>query len=275
MRFCIEIVTPSEEKPMSDIQKLLDVMRRLRDPQSGCPWDVAQDFKSIAPYTIEEAYEVAEAIEQGDLKALKEELGDLLLQVAFHARMAEEAGHFDFNDVVNGIAEKMIRRHPHVFGDAQAASPEDVDKIWAAAKKTEKNGAAESALDGIPSGVPPMIRAQKLQHRAAKVGFEWTEAAHVLDKLEEETAEMREALASGSKAEMEDELGDLFFVLVNFGRMLGFDCDNALRHANQKFERRFRGMELDIKAENENLEQAGLDKMEAYWQKQKLKERRN
>lgn len=258
---------------MSNIQKLLDVMARLRNPDGGCPWDLAQNFASIAPYTIEEAYEVADAIDRGDREALKDELGDLLFQVVYHAQMAREQGAFSFEDVVTSVTEKMIRRHPHVFGNGSAASAADVEKrIWEEEKAKEKPN-RESVLDDVPLALPALRRAQKLQNRAARVGFEWAKPDHVLDKMEEEIAEMREALAGGKEDEIKDELGDLFFVLTNFGRMLGVDCEETARQANSKFERRFKGMEKDILQKYKDWKKASLDEMESLWQAQKLKER--
>ncbi len=249
--------------------ELLALMARLRTPVTGCPWDLEQNFKTIAPYTIEEAYEVADAIERDDMTALKDELGDLLLQVVFHARMAEEAGLFDFNDVARHVTAKMIHRHPHVFGDAVAKTAGDVaNVIWEQQKAKEKTGKtqAESILDDVPVSLPSMIRAQKLQKRAASVGFEWAQAIDVLDKLEEETGEMREALKSGREAEIKDELGDLFFVLVNFARMLDLNAEEVLRGANSKFERRFRGLEKELKARGKALKGTTLAEMEQLWQ---------
>lgn len=257
------------------IGKLLAVMARLRNPDGGCPWDLAQDFKTIAPYTIEEAYEVADAIDRGDMMALKEELGDLLFQAVYHAQMAAEADEFTFDDIVETVTAKMISRHPHVFGDAQAADAADVEKrIWEDQKAKEKAGKGhESILDDVPLALPALRRAQKIQNRVARVGFEWPDVAQVLDKLEEETAEMREALSGGKQAEIIDELGDLFFVLTNFGRMLGADCEETLRQANRKFERRFRGIESALKAQGIRPEDATLKQMEDLWVAEKQKER--
>lgn len=257
------------------IRELLAVMARLRDPDGGCPWDLEQDFASIAPYTIEEAYEVADAINRGDMADLKDELGDLLLQVVYHTQMAGEKNLFGFDEVAAHVAAKMIHRHPHVFGDEKADTAADVmDSIWDRQKAKEKGG-RESALDGVTLGLPALLRAEKLQKRAAKVGFEWARAADVLDKLEEEIGEMREAALSGNIEHMKDELGDLFFVLVNFARMLGINAEEAARHANDKFERRFRGMEADLRAEGMRLEDCALDRMEEGWQAQKRKEKRS
>jgi ATP diphosphatase len=255
------------------IQKLLDVMARLRAPD-GCPWDKVQTFKTIMPYTIEEAYEVADAIEKNDMPELKDELGDLLFQVVYHAQMAAEAGAFTFDDVVTGVTEKMISRHPHVFGDSKADKPEDVNVIWEARKDKEaKRQAQDSILDDVPRALPALKRAQKLQNRAARVGFEWPDAGGVLDKLEEEIGEMRAAIAGGRKNEITDELGDMFFVLTNLGRMLGADCEEALDGTNRKFIRRFQGIEKGLKAQGITLQDATLEQMEALWLEEKKKER--
>jgi MazG family protein len=256
-------------------QALLDLMARLRNPDGGCPWDLAQDFKSIAPYTVEEAYEVADAIQRGDMDELKDELGDLLLQVVFHAQMASEKGLFDFAQVARHVTAKMIHRHPHVFGGDQAASAGDVEnRIWEERKDQEKKRRSlESILDDVPLALPAIKRAQKLQKRAARVGFEWEKAADVLDKMEEEIAEMREAIAGGREAEIADELGDLFFVLTNFGRMLGADCEEALHGANRKFTRRFQGIERELKARGKSFSEASLAEMEEIWQQEKRKEK--
>ncbi len=257
-----------------EINGLLAIMARLRDPEGGCPWDIEQDFASIAPHTIEEAYEVADAIERNDMDGLKDELGDLLLQVVFHAQMAKEKGLFDFADVAEHVTAKLVSRHPHVFGDAEAKRAEDVNVIWEQQKDKEtKRQSSESILDDVTRGLPALMRAQKLQKRAARVGFEWAKPVDVLDKLEEETKEMREALAGGHEDEVKDELGDLFFVLTNFGRMLGQDCEDSLRHANIKFERRFKAIERGLKAQNVSLQDATLQQMEDLWAKAKKLEK--
>ncbi|MCC7016765.1 MAG: nucleoside triphosphate pyrophosphohydrolase [Rhodospirillales bacterium] len=258
--------------------RLVAIMARLRDPKGGCPWDVEQTFATIVPHTIEEAYEVADAIEQGDMGALRDELGDLLLQVVFHARMAEEAGHFDAEAVAGAIADKLVRRHPHVFGDAKVADAAAQTRAWedlkAREREADNNGAAAgasvSALDGVAKGLPALTRALKLQKRAARVGFDWTEAVRILEKLREETAEM-EAEIKGDTARdrLLDELGDLLFVCVNLARRLEFDPESALRHANAKFERRFRAMEALLAERGLKPEQASLDEMEALWQQAK------
>ncbi|MBI4030956.1 MAG: nucleoside triphosphate pyrophosphohydrolase [Proteobacteria bacterium] len=257
------------------IEDLLAVMEQLRNPDGGCPWDLEQDFATIAPYTIEEAYEVADAIDRADIPALKEELGDLLFQVVYHAQMAAEAGDFAFADVVDAVTAKMVSRHPHVFSDAQAANAADVEKrIWEDQKAKEKSGKGhDSVLDDVPLALPALRRAQKLQNRAACVGFEWPDVSQVLDKMDEEVAEMREALKGGKKEEILDELGDLFFVLTNFGRMLGADCEETLRQASRKFERRFRGVEAALKAQGVKPGDATLERMEGLWTAEKKKER--
>ena len=258
----------------AQIQRLLGIMAKLRDPQSGCPWDVAQSFKTIAPYTIEEAYEVAEAAELDDAPALKEELGDLLLQVVFHARMAEEASRFAFDDVARAISDKMVRRHPHVFGAAEIASAAAQTVAWEEQKAEERaaKGAA-SALDGVGVGLPALTRAAKLQRRAARIGFDWPEAAPVFDKIAEETAELRAAIEDASADRIEDELGDLLFAVVNLARKLEHDPEQALRRACRKFERRFRRIEVLLAADGKLPGGAGLDEMEAKWQQAKREEK--
>jgi MazG family protein len=254
----------------SAIERLLEVMARLRDPDGGCPWDLEQDFASIAPYTIEEAYEVADAIERQDLDDLEGELGDLLLQVVYHAQMAKEAGRFDFDAVAARIADKMIRRHPHVFGTAEVASAAAQSLAWEhakAAEREQKEARDPSVLADLPLALPALTRAAKLQRRAARVGFDWPEIAPVLDKLEEEIAEVRAELAAGgSPARLEDEVGDLLFAAANLARHLGVDGETALRRANGKFERRFRAIETALRAAGRSLDDASLEEMEALWQ---------
>ncbi|MGH1398676.1 MAG: nucleoside triphosphate pyrophosphohydrolase [Alphaproteobacteria bacterium] len=260
-----------EIKERYNIDDLITVMAKLRDPNGGCPWDLEQDFASIAPYTIEEAYEVAEAIDQGDMTNLREELGDLLLQPIYHAQMAREAGHFNISDVVHDITAKMIHRHPHVFGDGEAHTADDVNAIWDTRKKMEAGKEqSASALDGVPLGFPSLLRAQKLQKKAAKVGFEWPSSDDVLDKLDEELRELREA---SNAAERLDEFGDIMFVLANYARMNGINAEEALRQCNAKFSRRFKGMESDFEAEGKVMSDASLDQMTQMWVKQKQKER--
>ncbi len=258
--------------------KLVDIMARLRTPVTGCPWDLEQTFATIAPYTIEEAYEVADAIERGDMGDLREELGDLLFQVIFHSRMAEEAGAFTLADVVEAINDKMIRRHPHVFVAADGRDSEGQTVAWEevkAAERAAKGKKAEdtSALAGVALSLPALLRAEKLQKRAARTGFDWTEAAHIFDKLEEETAEVKEAMASGDADAIEDEIGDLLFVAANLARRLSVDPEQALRRANAKFERRFRAMEAAAAEAGADFATLSLDAQEAYWQGVKKSER--
>jgi MazG family protein len=268
----------ASQPPAPGIEALLAIMARLRSP-GGCPWDRAQDFRSIAPYTIEEAYEVAEAAEAGDMPALKDELGDLLLQVVFHARMAEEAGHFGFGDVVQAISDKMVRRHPHVFAAATAEDPNAVTRAWEDHKATERAAKAapdhaSSALDGIGPGLPALTRAAKLQRRAARVGFDWRDALEIYAKIDEKLSELKAEISSVSLPErIEDELGDLLFSVVNLARKLDFDPEQALRSATRKFERRFRAVEAGLIARGLEPAKAGLDAMEAEWQKVKKDEK--
>jgi len=267
----------AEPPVASPVARLVAIMARLRDPVDGCPWDVAQDFASIAPYTVEEAYEVADAIDRGDFDDLRDELGDLLLQVVFHARMAEEAGHFGFDDVVHSICEKMVRRHPHVFADAVVADAAAQTESWEALKRAERDAAGNadpSALAGISPGLPEWLRATKLQKRAARTGFEWPDIGPVVDKLHEELEEVRAELAQGGSAErIEDEIGDVLFVCVNLARHAGVDAGSALRRANAKFERRFRAMEAMARAEGRVLADFDLPGQEALWQRAKRDER--
>ncbi len=251
------------------MQQLLEIMQRLRDPENGCPWDVEQNFSTIAPFTIEEAYEVADAIERGEMADLKDELGDLLFQVVFHAQMATEQGSFDFEDVHQAICDKMIRRHPHVFADLKIKDAAHQKRVWEDYKAAERTQKGEhSLMDGIPAAMAELTRAIKLQKRAAKVGFDWGSAGPVLDKFDEELSEMREAMACGDREAMEDELGDLLFVATNLARQLDIDPGTALRRGNAKFERRFRAME-DAAGGHEGLADMELDAMEALWQKVK------
>jgi ATP diphosphatase len=256
------------------LEDLLAIMARLRDPVHGCPWDVQQDFATIAPYTLEEAYEVADAIDRGDFDDLREELGDLLLQVVFHAQMANERGLFDFADVAHGIADKMRRRHPHVFGEERYADVEAQTRAWEAIKAAERaeRGHAHdaSALAGISRGLPEWKRATRLQQRAAGVGFEWREPGPMLDKLAEEVDEVRAEFAAGANADrLEDELGDVLFVTANLARYAGIDFSRALRRANAKFERRFRHMEALAAAEGRPFAERSLEEQEALWQRAK------
>ena len=251
----------------SRIEELLAIMAQLRDPERGCPWDLRQDFASIAPYTIEEAYEVADAVDRRDMGALRDELGDLLLQVVFHARMAEEAGEFGFGDVVAAICDKMLRRHPHVFGDADIGDAEALGRAWEEHKRLERGDEDASALAGISRGLPEWQRALKLHKRAATVGFDWPDAGSVLDKLEEEVAEVRAELnADAGHDRLTDEIGDILFVCVNLARKAGVDTSTALRHANGKFERRFRAMERLAAEAGTTLGDLDLDAQERLWQ---------
>ncbi|MBP1850051.1 nucleoside triphosphate pyrophosphohydrolase [Rhizobium halophytocola] len=273
-------------EPSKDISRLIEIMAALRDPKTGCPWDVVQTFETIKPYTIEEAYEVADAIERKDPDDLCDELGDLLLQVVFHARIAEEAGQFSFDNVVEAITAKMIRRHPHVFARTEADTPEAVKRQWDEIKRQEKATRAErraargltedadpSHLGSVQRSFPALTEALKLQERAAKVGFDWSDPEPILDKIEEEIGELREALASGQKHRITDELGDLIFALVNIGRHVKADPEQALRGTNTKFRRRFSHIEAELKALDVSLETAGLERMEALWQAAKAAER--
>ena len=268
----------------SSLEDLLYLMGRLRDPDAGCPWDLEQDFTTIAPYTLEETCEVLDAIASEDFDNLREELGDLLFQVLFHSRMAEEAGHFDFHQVAAGLVEKMVRRHPHVFpaGTLESRkSPDDettsdqVVESWQAIKQKEKQAKGEKASRSampakLPAALPSLTRAFKLQKAAAKVGFDWSEAEPVFDKIQEEIEEIREAVREGQgKDRVAEELGDLLFACVNLGRHLSVDPDMSLRKASDKFEKRFRSMEVRAAEEGYEFQQLSLDEMEAYWQQGK------
>ena len=264
---------PDQARP---IDRLLALMADLRDPDGGCPWDLAQDFASVAPYTIEEAYEVAEAIDRGDLDDLRGELGDLLLQVVFHAQMAREAGLFDFEDVATAITEKMVRRHPHVYGSGQADDPAQVLTNWDAIKRAERDARGErdtSALAGISAGLPEWLKATKLQARAARTGFDWPSPAPVMDKLAEELDEVRAEFARGPVADnqqaLEEEIGDLLFVAANLARHARVDPGAALRRANLKFERRFRAMEALAAQRGQVFAELDLAAQEALWQQVK------
>jgi ATP diphosphatase len=273
-------MSDSADRP-PPIERLREVMRRLRDRHSGCPWDVEQSFATIAPYTIEEAYEVAEAIQNDDMDALKDELGDLLLQVVFHAQMAAEEGKFDFDAVATAIADKMIRRHPHVFAGQTVDGAAAQTKAWETQKAAERAakaraaGIAPSALDGVTAGLPALTRALKLQKRAGRVGFDWKEAPPILDKIAEEIAEVRHEMAAPARdpARLADEVGDLLFACVNLGRHLEIDPESALRGTNAKFERRFRRVEGLLAAAGKRPEQATLDEMERLWEQAKREER--
>jgi len=257
------------------IERLLEIMRRLRDPKNGCPWDIEQDFTSIAPYTIEEAYEVADAIERQDWSELEGELGDLLLQSVYHTQMGEEAGHFSFQSVVRNISDKMVARHPHVFGDeSRDKSAEQQTRDWEAIKAAERAGKAQQGtLDGVAVGLPALLRAYKLQKRAARVGFDWPSAQNVLDKIAEESAELVEARDELTQEAVEEEFGDLLFVMANLGRHLGVEPEAALRRANAKFTRRFESVETKLAERGKSPSDSNLDEMDALWDAVKADER--
>lgn len=256
------------------LTRLLEIMEALRHPQTGCPWDQKQDFVSIAPYTIEEAYEVADAIAAQDFVALPDELGDLLFQVVYHARMAEEEGHFAFADVARAISDKMIRRHPHVFGEAASRSAGMQAAVWEEQKKAERAARAESGtLAGIPLGLPALSRARKLSARAGRVGFDWPDVEQVFDKLQEEIAELKAELPGADPARLADEFGDILFVAANLARKLNLDPEDCLRKANAKFARRFGAVEARLAAEGRTPTEATLDEMEALWQAVKRTEK--
>jgi len=258
------------------MQQLLEIMAALRDPQTGCPWDREQTFETIVPYTLEEAYEVADAIEQGDMVELKAELGDLLFQVAFYSQMAKEQGIFDYSEVEAAICEKMRRRHPHVFGDVEVGSAKEQSEAWerhkAAERKRKADGRPQSQLDGIARALPALIRAEKLQKRAAKVGFDWPEIAGVVDKVREELGELEQAHAVGSKSGLREEMGDLLFSVVNLARHMGLDAEQSLREANAKFERRFRSVEAALAGRGQSIQQTCLEELDALWDEVKANE---
>jgi len=272
-------------KPSRDIVALLEIMAALRTPGSGCPWDLQQNFETIAPYTIEEAYEVADAITRADLEDLREELGDLLLQVVYHAQMAREQDAFDFGDVVHAITAKLLRRHPHVFGDAGGLPAEAVNELWDRIKAQEKAERAErrtdrpdtagmaEALAGVPAGLPALARAIKLQARVAKVGFDWNDASAVLAKIREETDEIEAAMASEPADRIAAEIGDLLFAVVNLARHAGADPEAALRSTNLKFERRFAAIERALRAQGKTPSAATLSEMDTLWDAAKAEER--
>ncbi|MBN2760999.1 MAG: nucleoside triphosphate pyrophosphohydrolase [Rhodobacteraceae bacterium] len=261
--------------PDGSVTRLRAIMAALRDPQTGCPWDIEQDFASIAPYTIEEAYEVADAIEKADWPALQGELGDLLLQVVYHAQMAEEAGHFTFADVARSISDKMVARHPHVFGDeSREKSAAQQVQDWETVKAAERAARAKGGvLDDVALGLPALMRAVKLQKRAARVGFDWPDIAMVLDKIAEESAELVEARDTLTQAQVTEEMGDLLFVMANLARHLQVDPEEALRAANAKFTRRFRAIEAALAAENRRPEDSDLAEMDALWNAAKAAEK--
>ena len=269
-------------EPSRDLSRLLEIMTALRNPETGCPWDIKQDFESIKPYTLEEAYEVADAIERNDMDDLCEELGDLLLQVVFHARMAEESGAFDFGDVVQSITRKMIRRHPHVFDVSDADTANAVKVQWEEIKAAEKAERAErrrarglevdqtqGRLDGVPAALPALTEAIKLQQKAARTGFDWSEPEAVFAKAEEEIGELRDALDKDGADRVRDEFGDVLFVLVNLGRHIGADPEMALRGTNSKFRKRFAYIERKLSEEGAVIDDTSLERMDALWDEAK------
>lgn len=263
---------------MNDMTRLLEIMAALRDPEGGCPWDREQSFATIVPHTLEEAYEVAETIEQGDFAELKSELGDLLFQVVFYAQLAREQGLFEFSDVVRGIEEKLVRRHPHVFADEQVADAAAQTEAWERHKAAERaakaarEARAESVLDGVSTALPALTRAPKLQKRASRVGFDWPEAVDVLDKIEEEIGELRAELRAGDMARAREEVGDLLFAVTNLARHVKIEPESALRHTNAKFERRFRAVEAKLAQRGVTPQEATLDEMDALWEAVKAEE---
>lgn len=264
-------------QPSRDIERLLQILTALRDPETGCPWDLSQNFLSIAPYTIEEAYEVADAIERSDLSDLKEELGDLLLQVVFHSEIARGENKFTFGDVVESITAKMIRRHPHVFGDARGLSSDEIKSQWAKIKAQEKAAKNKpenkSFLAGVPISLPGLSRAVKLQAKASEVGFDWHDPNLVLAKIREETDEVEAALASQDQAAISEEIGDLLFTVANLARHLQIDPEAAIRRCNAKFERRFGHIETVLETQSKSLEEATLNEMDTLWNEAKALEK--
>lgn len=263
---------------MKNTIRLLDIMARLRHPETGCPWDLRQDFASLVPFTLEEAYEVADAAERGDTDDLREELGDLLLQVVFHSRIAEERGLFGFEEVASGIADKLIRRHPHVFGDTLFETDAERQRYWDDSKRAErrekgKGEPRESVLSGISGGLPALMAAQKLQMQAARHGFDWPDVGPVFEKLHEELDELRAAHGARDEANIREELGDLLFVVVNLARHFGVDAESALRECNRKFTRRFGYIEECLAAEGRGPAESSLEEMDALWDQAKRVER--
>ena len=262
----------SDDEPAT-IQTLLDIMACLRNPDNGCPWDRQQDFRSIAPYTLEEACEVVDAIEQDDRAGLRDELGDLLFQVVFHARMASEYGWFDFSDVVQGICDKMIRRHPHVFADAEVTDADAQTHAWEAHKQKERGEAPDSVLDGVPLALPALMRANKLQKKASRAGFDWPDIRGVFDKVEEEMEELRAEIESGLDQEaLRDEAGDLLFAVVNLVRHAGAEPESVLRRANRKFTKRFQQVEQLCREAGTGVNETDLDTLDRYWDQVKMSE---
>ncbi|MDH3336163.1 MAG: nucleoside triphosphate pyrophosphohydrolase [Rhodospirillaceae bacterium] len=275
-------MSTNTDKSPSGIDLLVGIMERLRDPKTGCPWDVEQTFTSIAPHTIEEAYEVADAIDSGDMNALKDELGDLLFQIIFYAQMAKEQGVFDLEDIARSISDKMIRRHPHVFGDngPEINTAHQQTENWEKVKESERAGkttdnATQSALDGVTRALPALLRAIKLQKRAARVGFDWPDVEPVFQKFDEELAEIRHEIAVGNQKALENEVGDLLFTCVNLARKLNVDAETSLRNANQRFEARFRGIEQILWDDGSDVTKTPLDQLEQLWQHVKKEQSAN
>lgn len=262
---------------MSSMDRLIEIMARLRDPENGCPWDLKQTYGTIVPHTLEEAYEVADAIEQGDFDELRGELGDLLFQVVFYSQIAREEGRFTFEEVAQGICDKMIRRHPHVFADQRFDTEEQLREAWESTKsaeRQEKDQSVSSQMDGVTRALPALIRAEKLQKRAKRVGFDWPDVSGAIDKTREELIEVEEAIAEGDADHLEDELGDMLFAFVNIVRMLDMDAEKALRRANNKFEKRFRAMEQILADQGQgDLRELDLDTMESAWSQVKQEEK--
>jgi MazG family protein len=260
---------------MKAMQRLLEIMAKLRDPINGCPWDLRQTYSTIVPYTLEEAYEVADAIQRGEMTELRDELGDLLFQIVFYSQIAKEEGHFDFNDITSGICDKMIRRHPHVFSDKQYENDDALRHAWEQTKAEERNqrnkpSKPASHMDGVAHALPALLRAEKLQKRAARVGFDWPDAQSAFDKVDEEMDEVRDEMERADKERLQDELGDLLFSIVNVVRLLGMDAEQTLSHANEKFERRFRAMENALSEEGAtNMQALSLEKLDAAWERVK------
>ncbi len=259
------------DRDATGMQRLLQIMSELRDPDGGCPWDLKQSFESILPHTLEEAYEVADAIESGDRQQLRDELGDLLFQVVFYSQLGKEEGSFEFADITNAMADKLLRRHPHVFGDLHAKDGDQALANWEAIKQTERTAKQQhSVLDDIPKALPGLQRAAKMQKRAANVGFDWPAVAPVFAKLDEEVAEIHEAYAAGDRDHVLEEIGDLMFMCVNLSRHLKADSEQVMRAANDKFERRFRLMEGELAAQGLDMAEQNIDELEAAWQRAKL-----
>ncbi|MES9993316.1 MAG: nucleoside triphosphate pyrophosphohydrolase [Candidatus Thiodiazotropha sp.] len=266
---------------MQAMRRLLDIMAQLRDPASGCPWDLAQSYSTIVPYTLEEAYEVADSIQRGEMTELRDELGDLLFQIVFYCQIAKEEGHFDFNDVASGLCDKMVRRHPHVFSDAHYENEEELRHAWEQKKAEEraqgkKASGPTSHMDGVARALPALSRAEKLQKRAARVGFDWPDAQGALNKVNEELEEVRDEMGQADKDRLQDELGDLLFSMVNLIRLLGLDAEQSLSRANAKFERRFRAMENLIHEQGTNsLNELSLQQLDTAWERVKRDESNN